>query len=154
MIAVVQRVRRAWVEVSGDRVGEIGVGLLVFVGVLAGDDEEDASWLARKLLGLRIFPDAEGKMNLDTAAVGGGFLLIPNFTLGADLRKGNRPSFNLAAPPEQAEALFDRLADLMKEAGARVETGRFGAMMEIGAEMFGPVTLVVDTAVRHRPRRA
>lgn len=151
---MVQRVRRAWVEVERERVGEIGLGLLVFVGVLEGDTEGDVDWLAKKLLGLRIFPDGEGKMNLDTAAVGGGFLLIPNFTLGANLRKGNRPSFNLAAKPELAEVLFDRLTKSMEQWGAKVERGKFGAMMEIGAEMFGPVTLVIDTAIRNQSRRA
>jgi D-tyrosyl-tRNA(Tyr) deacylase len=144
MRLVVQRVGSASVKVAGETVGEIGRGLLVLVGIERGDRLESARAAAGKLAGLRIFEDADGRMNLDTAAAGGAFLIVSQFTLAGSVARGRRPSFDRAAPPAEAEPLVDALvADLLGR-GFRVETGRFRATMEVALVNDGPVTLVVD----------
>ena len=146
MIAVVQRVSRAQVTVGDETVGQIGQGFLVLLGVTPKDGPEEAEYLARKVAGLRVFEDREEKMNLSLGDVGGGVLVVSNFTLCADCKKGNRPSFVGAARPEQAEPLYERFVQALRLAGVeRVETGRFGAMMEVSLTNSGPVTLKLDT---------
>jgi D-tyrosyl-tRNA(Tyr) deacylase len=146
MRAVIQRVSEASVSVAGQVVGAIGPGLLVFVGVEAADSEEDIQWLANKLPALRVFEDAEGRMNLSLAETGGQILLISQFTLFGSLRKGTRPSFNRAAPPEQAKELLARLhVALEASLGKPVPQGIFGAMMDVRSANDGPVTLIIDT---------
>ncbi len=150
MRAVIQRVREASVavagQVAGQVVGAIGPGLLVFAGIESADTEEDAAWLANKLPALRVFEDAEGRMNLALTETGGGILLISQFTLFGNLRKGTRPSFNHAAPPEFARAYFENFHRVLEAAlGRPVPTGVFGAMMDIRAAHDGPVTLILDT---------
>jgi D-tyrosyl-tRNA(Tyr) deacylase len=144
MRLVLQRVSRARVEVDGERVGAIGRGLVVLVGVAAGDRPESAEVAAEKLLHLRIFADAAGKMNLDVRQAGGSLLLVSQFTLVASLDRGRRPSFEGAAPPEVAQERFEELAQRLAAAGVRVETGRFGARMEVELANDGPVTFVLD----------
>lgn len=147
MRAVVQRVRHASVDVAGERVGEIGGGFLILLGVAHEDGEAEARWLANKLVGLRVFPDDDGKMNRSLRDVGGGALVVSQFTLFADCRKGRRPSFVRAARPEHAEPLVARFCALLRDEGVReVQTGRFGAMMDVSLLNDGPVTLVLDTA--------
>ena len=140
MRALVQRVSEAAVEVEGREVAAIGPGLLVLLGVRDGDGEEQADRLARKLLGLRIFEDAGGKMNLDVGDAGGEILCVSQFTLYGDTRKGNRPSFVEAAPPERAEPLYERVVDAL---GAKA--GVFGATMRVSLVNDGPVTLLVES---------
>ena len=144
MRAVVQRVAEASVEVDGRIVGSIGPGLLVLAGVAHGDRPADASALASKLAGLRIFPDSEGKMNRDVAEAGGSVLLVSQFTLLGEVRRGRRPSFTAAAEPAHAERLLALLADQLVESGVPVATGRFGASMKVRLLNDGPVTLVVE----------
>lgn len=146
MIAVVQRVTRASVRVSGELVSEIGPGLLVLVGVRRGDDDSDAAWLAAKCAGLRLFRDAEEKMNLALADVGGAMLVVSQFTLLGDCVKGRRPSFTEAAPPEEGKRLYERFADELERLGVTVRRGVFQAMMEVELLNDGPVTLIVDSA--------
>jgi len=148
MKAVLQRVQYARVVVEGETVGEIGVGLLVLLGAGRDDSEEDVRYIARKVAELRIFSDAEGKFNLSLADVGGSILLVSQFTLYADTRKGRRPSFTDAAPPDIAEALVNRCAQLLREAGVHVEEGRFGAHMDVSLLNDGPVTIIIDSSVR------
>ena len=148
MKAVLQRVQYARVVVEGETVGEIGVGLLVLLGAGRDDSEEDVRYIARKVAELRIFSDAEGKFNLSLADVGGSILLVSQFTLYADTRKGRRPSFTDAAPPDLAEALVNRCAQLLREAGVHVEEGRFGAHMDVSLLNDGPVTIIIDSSVR------
>ncbi|MFM1831773.1 MAG: hypothetical protein RLZZ461_89 [Planctomycetota bacterium] len=145
MRAVVQRVRSASVEVEGRIVGRIDGGLLVLLGVEVGDTAADLSWMVRKLAGLRIFRDDEGRMNLDVTAVGGAVLLVSQFTLLADCRRGNRPSFVDAAPPEIASPMVDAAAAELRQRGLQVETGQFGADMLVGLENDGPVTIMLDS---------
>jgi D-aminoacyl-tRNA deacylase len=140
MRAVVQRVSRAVVHVDGDEIARVGPGLLVLLGVRTGDTPEDADKLVRKLLALRVFEDENGRMNLPLADAGGGILCVSNFTLYGDTRKGNRPSFVDAAPPEEAEPLYERVRE-----GLGAEGGRFGARMALELVNDGPVTLVIDT---------
>ncbi len=145
MRAVVQRVAYASVEVEGEVIGRIGPGLLVLLGVARGDTEAEAKWLAHKIANLRIFPDAEGKMNLSLLKTGGGVLAVSQFTLHGDGRRGFRPSFVRAAPPDVAAPLFDRFVALLREEGvAQVETGRFGAHMRVELLNDGPVTILLD----------
>ena len=144
MRSILQRVSRAAVTVGGETVGEIGRGLLVLVGVEKGDAGAEATALAAKLAGLRAFTDAEGKMNLDAAAVGGEFLVVSQFTLGASLAKGRRPSFNSAAPPDLAQPLVEQVMADLRTRGFRVEGGRFGAEMRVELVNDGPVTFVLD----------
>ncbi len=150
MRTVVQRVRRACVRVDGAVTGQIGTGLLVLVGVEQADTEQDARTLAAKTAGLRIFSDETGKMCLGASDVGGGFLVVSNFTLYGDCRKGRRPDFTRAAGAAQAQALYrvfvQALCEACAPAGMPVETGRFGADMRIEMDGDGPVTLVLDTA--------
>ncbi len=144
MRAVVSRVEHACCVVDGQTTGEIARGLLVYVGVVEGDRESDITWMAEKLIALRIFPDDEGKMNRSLADTGGGLLLIPNFTLAGCTRKGTRPSFTDAAPPEVASRMF---YELVTACGTYipVATRIFGAHMHITSEADGPVMLVVDS---------
>ncbi len=144
MRAVVQRVARASVTVDGETVGEIGTGLLVLLGVGHDDGEADGRALADKLLGLRIFPDDEQRMNRSVVDVGGSVLVVSQFTLLADIRKGRRPSFTAAARPEAAASLVDHVVELMRAEGVEVATGRFGAMMDVELLNAGPVTIVMD----------
>ena len=144
MRAVVQRVSDASVTVDGHVVGEIGPGLLVLVGVGHDDTEADAAALAKKLAGLRVFPDADGRMNLDVVDVGGSILVVSQFTLLGEVKRGRRPSYSGAAAPEQAAPLVDAVMEAIRGLGVAVEGGRFGAMMEVHLTNSGPVTLVVD----------
>ncbi len=140
MIGLLQRVRIARVDVDGKTVATIGPGLLVFIGVEQRDDESRADRLLERLLGYRVFPDAAGKMNLSVADIGGGVLLVPQFTLAADTNKGMRPSFTPAAPPEQGKRLFEYLVNRARTQHASVETGVFGADMQVTLTNDGPVT--------------
>lgn len=145
MRVVVQRVSKAHVRVDGQVVGEIDKGLVVLIGVTHTDTEEDARWLARKVVGLRIFEDKAGKMNLSVQDVGGSVLVVSQFTLYADARKGRRPSFVNAARPDVAEPLIETFCRQIEEMGVPVATGRFGAMMQVCLCNEGPVTIVVDS---------
>lgn len=145
MRAVVQRVTRAAVRVGGEVSGEIGPGLLVLLGVARDDGEADARAMADKLAGLRIFEDAAGKMNLAVAEVGGALLVVSQFTLLGDGRRGNRPSFVEAAPPAPADALYQRVCALLREKGLPVATGVFRAQMAVELVNDGPVTILLDT---------
>jgi D-tyrosyl-tRNA(Tyr) deacylase len=142
---VLQRVSEASVTVEDVVVSRIGPGLLLLVGIAAGDGEAQAYWLAEKVAGLRIMGDGEGKMNLSVRDVGGEVLAVSQFTLLADTRKGKRPSFVRAAPPEEAEPLFDHFCERLRASGVgRVETGSFGAMMKVALVNDGPVTIVLE----------
>ena len=145
MRAVVQKVLKASVEVEGAVVGTIDRGLLVLLGVEESDRRQDVDFMGRKLVGLRIFQDSEGKMNLSVADVAGKILLVSQFTLFGDCRKGSRPSFTRAAPPEQAEELYLELAEKIRRDGIPVETGRFRAKMLVASVNEGPVTLIIDS---------
>ena len=140
MIGLLQRVSRADVQVNGREVARIGQGLLVLVGVETGDGPAQAERLVERLLGYRVFPDAEGRMNLSVKDVGGGLLLVPQFTLAADTDRGLRPSFAKAAAPDQGAAMFELVAHIAGEQHRPVGTGEFGAMMEVGLVNDGPVT--------------
>jgi D-tyrosyl-tRNA(Tyr) deacylase len=144
--ALIQRVTQASVAVDGEVVGAIGRGFLVLVGVTRTDGEREAAWLAGKVAGLRVFDDAAGKMNLALTDVGGSVLVVSQFTLYGDARKGRRPDFLQAARPEQAEPLVDYFVEQLGKAGLHVETGRFGAIMQVALVNEGPVTLWLDTA--------
>ena len=144
MRAVVQRVTRARVEVDGAVVGEIGPGLLVLLGVAKSDTLADAEFLATKIAGLRVFADDAGKMNRSVVEAGGALLVVSQFTLYGDTRKGRRPSFDMAAPPEQARALYEHFAGSARRLGLPVETGKFQAMMAVSLTNDGPVTLIVE----------
>lgn len=144
MKAVLQRVSEAAVVVDGETVGKIGRGVLALVGIEHGDGPEDVAVLARKMAEMRLFEDAEGRMNLDTAAVSGAFLVVSQFTLGASLQKGRRPSFNGAAPPEAARPLVEALMRDLRDRGFEVAGGRFGAHMRVELKNDGPVTFVLD----------
>jgi D-tyrosyl-tRNA(Tyr) deacylase len=145
MIAVVQRVSRAAVEIDGRKTGEIGQGLLILLGVLKGDADGDADFLAAKIGGLRIFNDAQGKMNLACNEVGGAMLVVSQFTLCGDCRKGRRPSFVGAAEPAEATRLYNYFCGRLRQQGYRVETGVFGALMAVDLLNDGPVTFVLQT---------
>ena len=145
MRAVVQRVTRARVVIDGETVGEVGTGLLVLLGVTHTDTAEAASWLADKVVGLRIFNDADGKMNRSVADVGGGVLVVSQFTLYGDCQKGRRPSFIDAARPEVAIPLYEAFVNEVKALGVPAATGRFGAMMQVELVNDGPVTLILDS---------
>lgn len=140
MIALLQRVTQASVVIAGETVGKIDAGLMVLLCAERGDTEKEAAALLAKLLSYRVFADDAGRMNRSVADVGGGLLLVPQFTLAADTRSGTRPSFTPAAPPDQARALFDRFVDMARDAHASVETGRFGADMQVSLTNDGPVT--------------
>ncbi len=146
MRVVIQRVSQAGVDVEGRNIANIGLGYLILVGIEAEDTNEDADWLANKIVGLRIFPDDAGLMNLNIQDVQGNILLVSQFTLHAKTKKGNRPSFIQAARPEQAVPLLDRLQDQLESTlGRQVFTGEFGAMMDVSLVNDGPVTIIVDT---------
>lgn len=145
MRAVVQRVQHASVVVDGHEVGRCGHGLLILLGVAPADTEDDAGWLARKLAGLRIFSDADGKMNLGLTEVGGEALVISQFTLYGDCRKGRRPSFVNSARPEHAQPLYERFCELLESHAVPVQRGVFGADMKVSLLNDGPVTLVLDS---------
>jgi len=143
--AVVQRVKEAWVRVDGREVSRIGQGLLVLLGVRKGDGPEDVAYMARKIAEARVFEDAEGRLNLSVKDTGGEVLLVSQFTLLGDMRKGRRPSFTEAAGAEEAHGLFEQVASALREEGLRVQTGVFGAKMEVGLINDGPVTLLLDS---------
>jgi D-tyrosyl-tRNA(Tyr) deacylase len=145
MRAVVQRVSRANVVIAGDTVGDIRSGLVVLLGIAHADTPAQAQWLAEKVAGLRIFNDAEGKMNRDLVEVGGAMLIVSQFTLYGDCRKGKRPSFIDAAPPSVAIPLYETFINSVKALGIRVADGRFGADMKVELVNDGPVTLIVDS---------
>ena len=145
MRAVVQRVSRAKVTVAGEVIGEIGLGLMVLLGVADDDTQEDAGYLAEKLVGLRIFPDDEGKMNRSLVEAGGAMLVVSQFTLFGDCRKGRRPSFIKAARPEQAVDLYKAFVAEVRGRGIIVATGRFQEHMDVELVNDGPVTLLVDS---------
>lgn len=145
MRAVIQRVTSASVVVDGHTVGEIGRGMLVLLGVGHADTDREAAWIADKIANLRIFEDDGGKMNLSVQEVGGGMLVVSQFTLLADCRKGRRPSFTDAAPPEQADRLYQVVVERLRGAGLRVETGVFQAHMQVHLVNDGPVTVILDT---------
>ena len=154
MIAVLQRVKNAAVTADGVPTGAIDAGLMILLGVLSGDTEQDAMLLAEKIAKLRIFTDENDKMNLSVIDIGGGALVISNFTLAANYAKGNRPDYLNAAHPTVAEPLYRRFTELLGERIVRVETGRFGADMQIAMTADGPVTIVMDSAVLKKGGRA
>lgn len=145
MKAVVQRVANAHVEVAGDVIGKIDRGLLVYLGIADGDSERDISWMADKVRGLRIFEDDQGKMNRDVGESGGSVLIISQFTLLGDCKKGRRPSFAGAMAPEPAERLYETFVSVVREKGVPVATGRFRADMKVHSLNDGPVTMLIDS---------
>ncbi len=145
MRAVIQRVSRAQVRVQGEVAGAIGPGLLVLLGVGAGDAVADAAYLAEKTAGLRIFEDEAAKMNRSLTEIGGEVLVISQFTLFGDVRRGRRPSFDQAAPPAEADALYQQYVEFLREGGLTVETGVFQAMMQVDLTNEGPVTILLDS---------
>lgn len=145
MRAVIQRVREASVDVDGERVGHIGRGLLVLLGVSVHDGPRQADWMADKLLGLRVFENAEGKFDASVVDIGGAVLVVSQFTLYGETRKGRRPSFSAAAPAAQAEPLYERVVAAIAGRGVAVGAGRFGAHMAVSLVNDGPVTLVLDS---------
>lgn len=146
MRAVVQRVSRASVSVAGDVVGAIGPGMLVFLGISTEDANEDADYLAKKITGLRIFEDKAGKMNASLTETSGSVLVVSQFTLYGDVRKGRRPSFIRAARPEVALEIYNYFVDSLRESVAKVESGEFQAMMDVELVNDGPVTILIDSA--------
>lgn len=148
MKLVIQRVSRAGVEVNANTVGTIGLGLLVLVGVGRDDTEQDADYLLDKVLGLRIFPDDNGKMNRNVAEAGGSLLVVSQFTLYGDCRRGRRPSFDAAAPPDRALALYEYFVGTARRGAVAVETGVFQAAMQVHLTNDGPVTILMDSADR------
>lgn len=145
MRALIQKVSQARVTVDGEVTGEIGTGLLVLLGVAADDEEKQLRWMADKIVGLRIFEDEAGKMNLSLNDVGGQLLVVSQFTLFGDCRKGRRPSFIAAAPPEKAETMYDEFVDYVRSQGFTVGTGRFRTHMDVELTNDGPVTIWIDT---------
>jgi D-aminoacyl-tRNA deacylase len=145
MRAVVQRVSRSQVTVNGEITGQIGLGLLVLLGVGRDDTEADAKYLAEKVFGLRVFEDGQGKMNRSVQDVGGSVLAVSQFTLYGDVRRGKRPSFEAAAPPDKARQLYEFFVDQIRAAGLRCETGRFQEMMKVELVNEGPVTILLDS---------
>ena len=145
MRAVVQRVLKASVSIDGYVKGEIGKGLMILIGAMDGDTEKDVEYIVKKCVGLRIFSDAEGKMNLSVADVGGELLIVSQFTLLGDARKGNRPSFIAAGRPEVTEKLYDMVVKGFENSGLKVATGKFGADMQVSLINDGPVTIMLDS---------
>ena len=150
MRAVLQRVREAAVTVDDQTIGAIGAGLLILVGVTHGDKDEDARWLAQKIATLRIFEDDASKFNLSALDIGASALVVSQFTLYADARRGRRPDFIAAARPEVAEPLIERFAALLREQGLRVETGKFQARMLVKIFNDGPVTIILDSPTKDK----
>ena len=153
MRALVQRVAEASVDIDGAEVGRIGPGLLVLLGVADDDEDADAEYLVPKIANLRIFADDANRFNLSALDVGAGVLVVSQFTLYADTRRGRRPDFNRAAPPELAERLYERTVQLFRDTGLTVATGRFQAYMQVRSQNDGPVTFLLDSADRQRSRR-
>jgi len=151
--ALIQRVSQAAVSVNDDTVGQIGPGLVVLIGISRDDQESDADYIVSKTLNLRIFADEEGRFNISALDIDAQLLVISQFTLYADTRKGRRPSFTNAALPDHALALFDLALEKFKQSGLTVETGQFQAHMSVSIENDGPVTIMLDSEDRHRPRR-
>ena len=151
MIGLLQRVSNAEVRIGAETVGAIGAGLMVLIGVERGDTRHEADRLVERLIGYRVFADAAGKMNRSVADVGGGLLLVPQFTLPADTRKGARPSLSNAAPPDDGRRLFDHAVSRARAMHPVVETGRFGAHMQVTLTNDGPVTFTLRVAPRDRP---
>jgi len=145
MKVLIQRVTRASVSIASEEVGSIGRGLVVLVGVAGGDTEKDVQYLAQKIVDLRIFPDDAGRFNLSALDIKGELLIVSQFTLLADTRKGRRPSFIDAAPPAQAEALFEQFVDHVRNTGLKVGTGRFQQYMQVEIHNDGPVTILLDS---------
>ena len=154
MRALVQRASKASVTIADEVVGRIGQGLVILLGISRGDADEDADYIVGKVLNLRIFGDAEGRFDRSALNTGAELLIISQFTLYGDTRKGRRPSFTEAAPPADAELLFERTLSLFRESDLKVRTGRFQAHMVVSIDNDGPVTLMVDSADRQRPRRS
>lgn len=149
MIAVIQRVSQASVTIDGDVNGRIGIGFLVLLGMTHTDTREDVDWLSKKIVGMRIFNDADGKMNLNLAAINGDILLISQFTLHASTKKGNRPGFTEAARPEEAIPLYQlMISQLTRDLGKPIQTGVFGADMKVSLLNDGPVTIIIDSKNR------
>jgi len=146
MRAVVQRVSRAQVVIDGEITGQIGLGLLILLGVGHDDTEVDANYLAEKIAGLRVFEDDSGKMNRSVQDVGGSVLAVSQFTLYGDVRRGKRPSFDRASPPEKARQLYESFVERIRSTGLRCETGRFQEMMKVELVNEGPVTILLDSA--------
>jgi D-tyrosyl-tRNA(Tyr) deacylase len=147
--ALLQRVSKASVSVADEVVGQIGQGLVVFLGISRGDTEQDARYLAEKTVGLRIFPDSEGRFNLSALDTGADLLVVSQFTLLADTRKGKRPSFTQAAPPQEAEALFEKFLSYLRSSGLRVGSGMFQQHMLVKIHNDGPVTIMLDSKEKH-----
>ena len=145
MRLVIQRAAEAWVRVEGDEIARIGPGLAILVGVGRDDEDRDALWLAEKTVNLRIFEDQDGKLNLSLLETGGELLAVSQFTLFGDCRRGRRPSFSAAAPPDQGLRIFERYVEACRETGVKVATGRFGAHMQVHLTNGGPVTLILDS---------
>ena len=154
MRALIQRVTGASVSIDDSTVGSIGAGLVVLLGVTDGDDEADARYLADKVANLRIFADEQGRFNLSALDVGGELLVISQFTLYADTRRGRRPDFTRAAGPDEANRLYERAVDMFRKTGLTVATGQFQAYMRVHLVNDGPVTIMVDSADRGRPRNS
>lgn len=147
MLAIIQRVSEARVEIDGNISGSIGRGFLVLLGVMKDDDEGQADILADKVCAMRVFNDEEGKMNLSLEQVNGSLLVVSQFTLGADVRKGRRPSFTNAAPPDKGKRLYEYFCDRCRQKGFEVQTGEFGAMMDVSLTNEGPVTITIDSTI-------
>ena len=152
MRALVQRVSQALVEIDGTDVGRIGPGLLLLLGVAADDEEADAKYLVPKIANLRIFADNDGRFNRSALDIRAEILVVSQFTLYADTRRGRRPDFTRAAPPDLAERLYEHTVSLLRETDLTVATGRFQAYMQVKSQNDGPVTILLDSADRHRPR--
>ena len=153
MRALVQRVAEASVEIDGAEVARIGPGLLILLGIAADDGESDAEYLVPKIANLRIFADDANRFNLSALDAGAEVLVVSQFTLYADTRRGRRPDFTRAAPPEQAQRLYEHTVALLRETGITVATGQFQAYMQVKSQNDGPVTILLDSADRHRARR-
>ena len=153
MRALVQRVAEASVEIDGKEVSRVGRGLLILLGVADDDEEADAEYLVPKIANLRILADDANRFNLSALDVGAEVLVVSQFTLYADTRRGRRPDFTRAAPPELAERLYEHIVSLLRETGLTVATGRFQAYMQVRSQNDGPVTILLDSADRHRARR-
>lgn len=152
MRVVVQRVTRSQVVVNGEVIGKIGRGLNLLVGIAATDTEAELEWMARKCLDVRLFPNSDtGRFDHSVQDIGGELLVISQFTLYGDARKGRRPSFDQAAAPDQAEQLYDHFVAKLRQSDLRIETGRFGAMMQVSIENDGPATLILDRDAADRP---
>ncbi len=153
MRALIQRVTSASVTIDDTEVGHIGPGLVALLGVAEGDDEADARYLVDKIVNMRIFADEQGRFNLSALDTGGDLLVVSQFTLHADTRRGRRPDFTAAADPETANRLYEQSVQMFRDTGLKVATGEFQAYMQVSLQNDGPVTIMVDSADRGRPRR-